>query len=92
MGPQRGSRAPRASLAEVVADAELDISLGDEGYHIACCKTDAFFCAKRFHPELVADRDMSEDDCCQACVDIRYAMMCQAHQHCPLSRMKICPR
>lgn len=89
MGPQLPSRAPRASIAEVVADAELDLSLGDERLHYACCEQDRFFCARPFHPELVATEHDDEDECCQSCVDISYQMMCPPrrpnYQHCPFT-------
>lgn len=95
MWPQVTSRAPRASIAEVVADADLDLSLGDERFHAKCCVLDRFYCGRPFHPELVAVETVAEDEVCATCVEIMYEMMCPpgsraTHYHCPFNLLRTC--
>lgn len=78
------------------AEEMLDIDLGDERPHIACCLVDRFFCGKQFHEELIG-YGFAEDDCCETCVKIRYEMLCPVlrptHSHCPIPLLarRVCP-
>lgn len=82
-------------MTDVLEDVDLDAIVSvEERPHVACCVADVFLCGAPFHPELVASPDTPEDECCETCVDIMYALLCPpwrpTHQHC-VRGVRICP-
>lgn len=72
----------------------LDLDLGDEEFHIVCCRVERFFCGAPWYPEAEASESEAEDEVCKACVRILHDNACwRGHQHCPIELLRglVCP-
>ena len=72
----------------------LDLDLGDEEFHIVCCRVNRFFCGAPHYPEAEATEAEAEEEVCGKCVKILHENACwRGHQHCPIPLMQgfVCP-
>lgn len=87
------------TMTDIEIGEALEIQLGDEVPHVACCQLDRFLCGRQYHPEAQATEDDAEEDCCRTCIDVMYDMLCPkvrpTHSHCPIPGPlfgMLCPR
>jgi hypothetical protein len=82
---------------QTVVDDLLNLAdVGDAGLHLECCVEPKFYCGVPYHPEVKADADLGEDECCKSCIDLLHKGLCPpgrpTHMHCPLNRRRVCQR